>query len=518
MNTKLKEMTKQWEALERKTVEQRLAADKFYDEHLMKLIEQDFIRRNKSIVMEKVEDLVVSVGTSYEPIVLSIALFQPKRILFLYTERSAPTLNKIIHYCELEADGYEKRRVNEIDPMDIYREVKSAYLAWNRPARMYIDFTGGTKTMSAAAALAAAMVDVQMVYVGSDDYLVDFRKPNPGSEKLVYIENPLAVFGDLEIEKAFELFARKNFAGAIEKLDQLKDKIPDPKIRQELNFVWLLAKAYDAWDALDYVPAYDYMSELCMEIKRDKRVNSDFLLMDKAQQMDAQLEVLTELKELPDLIRDKKQMDILQNPERMQALMFTMLQNARTRDEQEKYDMATLLLYRLLEMMEQTSLARYNLYVSDMQYQNLEMDIGQVPEMENENQIARLNWLKDEVNDLRRAVFRRINNPNLPDPVALLDGYLLLAALRDPITLLRGDNPVPFLKQIRSMVFLRNNSIFAHGLGPVGMADYKKFRDFVEEVFKHYCRIKDIDFEAGVSTMEWIDPMKSANYAKNREV
>ena len=46
---------------------------------------------------------------------------------------------------------------------------------------MYIDFTGGTKAMSAAAALAGAMIDVQMVYCSTDDFLVDFRKPNPGS-------------------------------------------------------------------------------------------------------------------------------------------------------------------------------------------------------------------------------------------------------------------------------------------------------------------------------------------------
>ena len=97
---------------------------------------------------------------------------------------------------------------------------------------MYIDFTGGTKAMSAAAALAGAMIDVQMIYCSTDDYLVDFRKPNPGSEQLMYIENPLAVFGELEIEKAFELFDKHNFAGAKEKFSVLKESIPEPALRQ----------------------------------------------------------------------------------------------------------------------------------------------------------------------------------------------------------------------------------------------------------------------------------------------
>ena len=34
------------------------------------------------------------------------------------------------------------------------------------------------------------------------------------------------------------------------------------------------------------------------------------------------------------------------------------------------------------------------------------------------------------------------------------------------------------------MVSLRNNSVFAHGLGPVGNHDFYKFRDFVKEIFE----------------------------------
>ena len=50
------------------------------------------------------------------------------------------------------------------------------------------------------------------------------------------------------------------------------------------------------------------------------------------------------------------------------------------------------------------------------------------------------------------------------------------------------------LKRIRSMVSLRNNSIFAHGLGPVGNHDFYKFRDFVKEIFEVFCKIEGIDF------------------------
>lgn len=177
--------------MERKTPEQRRQADEFYENKLMALIEAEFIKKNKKQVYEKAEYFVISVGTSCEPIELNLRLFSPKRILFLYTEQTEKILNKIVQYCALEPDAYEKSKVSETDPLDIYREIKRYYLEWKKPEKMYIDITGGTKAMSAAAAMAGAVIDIQLVYVGTNDYLADFRKPNPGSETLFYINNPL---------------------------------------------------------------------------------------------------------------------------------------------------------------------------------------------------------------------------------------------------------------------------------------------------------------------------------------
>ena len=52
----------------------------------------------------------------------------------------------------------------------------------------------------------------------------------------------------------------------------------------------------------------------------------------------------------------------------MISLMYTMFENAKRREEQEKYDMATLLWYRLLEMIEQRRLMTYQIYVSKPEY------------------------------------------------------------------------------------------------------------------------------------------------------
>ncbi len=509
----LLEATETWKALERKTVEQRKAADAYYEETLMAYIEAAFIENNQSRVHEKVEYLIMSVGTSFEPLVLDIQLNKPKKILFLYTEKSAAMLDKIMKYCDLSMKDIEKRQVNEVEPLDIYREIKSAYLEWGKPEKLYIDISGGTKAMSAAAAMAGAVIDVQLLYVGSEEYLVDFRKPNPGSETLYYISNPLAIFGDLEIEKALVLFAQHNYAGASDRLEELKESVPDPELRQQLDFVYLLGRSYENWDALEFGEAYSYIRLLGKRLRRDRKLHSTFLLMDNIDQIAGQEQVLERLSEIPELLSQKKNMDVLQDPEYIIPLMFTMYQSALVREEQEKYDMATLLMYRLLEMIEQRRLSRYQLYVSDMQYEKLVYDKKQTPQLQNLSPEERLAWLKEEVNGIKQQLFRKAGSSYLPDQISLLEGYILLLALKDPISLPKGTRPLDRLKHIRAMVRLRNNSIFAHGLGPVSLQDYMKFRNFVKEIFKEFCVIEGIEFQKWEQLFSWINPMESKYYA-----
>lgn len=65
--------------MERNTPEQIEKADTFYDETIMPLIKEDSIRRNKYNAGEKIQYLIVSAGTSCEPIILNIKLFHPEK-------------------------------------------------------------------------------------------------------------------------------------------------------------------------------------------------------------------------------------------------------------------------------------------------------------------------------------------------------------------------------------------------------------------------------------------------------
>ena len=367
--------------------------------------------------------------------------------------------------------------------------------------------------MSAAAAMAASMIDVQMVYIGTNQYLPDFRKPYPGSEHLYYIENPLTVFGDLEVERAMVLFDKANFSGAREKLEILKETIPDPQLRQQLSFIYLTAVLYEYWDALDFPNAWAAAKKLNRELERDCRLHKTYVMMDYRSQLKTQEDILERLNEVSDMIKEKRPFAVLQNRGCMIPLMFTMYSNACLREQQEKYDMATLLLYRLLEMVEQRRLALYGLYVSKMDYGNIRFRAADQLSLNQLEPAGKRDWLKDAVYQIKSKMFRNDVGKYLPDQVSLLEGFMILAALRDPIITVKNENNLEKLKRIRAMVFLRNNSIFAHGLGPVSQTDFLKFKLFVSEVFREFCVIEKIDFDRQISDITWLNPTKSAYYS-----
>ena len=228
------------------------------------------------------------------------------------------------------------------------------------------------------------------------------------------------------------MFERHNYAGAQEKLAVLKESIPDPNIRQQLNFVYLLAKVYEAWDALDFGPAYDNIAALNQQLRRDRQTHQQFLLMDFCTHLEKQQEILAHLKDIPALVKEKKNMDILKTKEIISALMFTMCQNGLIREQQEKYDMATLLFYRLLEMIEQRRLAAYNLFVSKMEYKEIRYNTKRAPEFAGLSRDDQYELLKQKVQDIKTKIFGKGTN-YLPEQVSLLEGFILLHALGDLI-------------------------------------------------------------------------------------
>lgn len=200
---------------------------------------------------EKSKYLISILGFSWQPVVLGAGWVEPERMLLIGTRESTDPELTGWDIRELLSDlaGINPDFVDIVtveDPLEnrIYEEVRD-FLRKVDSDRTILDPTGGKKSMSAAAALAAFVADIPLIYVDSTDYTGTV--PVPGTEFPRYLANPLVVFGDLELERIRRAFNQ----GAYVDAKQGATRLAARSDLQEANLFADLALAYGAWDAFD---------------------------------------------------------------------------------------------------------------------------------------------------------------------------------------------------------------------------------------------------------------------------
>lgn len=454
-----------WHDWPRSSEEERNKAEDYYCREIMPLLIDVFVAKERPKVKKQYDGMILSLGMSFEPLVLSVMVVKPKKVCFLCTEDSRKYLDPVIHYTNLLPSQYEVRSVDKDNPLQIYQAIKDVYQEWGQPSNIALDFTGGTKSMSGGSAMAGGLIGADMVYIASRDYRANLRRPFPGSEHLEFIPNPYQVFGDLEEKKALDLMAQYDYSSAKRIFDDLERQTPDPRRYIVLS---LLCKAYEAWDNLDIIRARADMSVLLDRLRQYAALHKDFILSDKLSLLSFQFEALNNLEEhitgLCKNIRPGKRHDpsimvkVFNEKDFVLALMFTLYWNARRREDQGKFDMASLLLYRLLELISQVRLAAHGLDTIKPDYSTV-----------NESKLLKFINTK----------YKHLNNNHyfsLPDHISLFHGYLILSALNDKLV---KDFS---LERLQGQVRARNYNIFAHGFDSISESQTKEFRILVEDI------------------------------------
>lgn len=489
LENELKTRGLRWQNWSRTTEDERNKAEDYYINEVMPLLIELFIVRERPKVQKKYQGMFLSLGTSFEPLVLSISALQPEKVCFLYTEKSRIFLDPIIHFTGLVPSRYEIRKVDKDNPLQIYKAIKEVYQEWGQPQNIALDFTGGTKSMSGGSAMAGGLIGADMVYIASSNYITNLRRPFPGSEHLEFIPNPYQVFGDLEEEKAFGLYAQFDYTGAYQIFKSLEKQVPDPRRYTVLS---LLCRAYEAWDNLDIPTSRQNMSALVEKVQQYSSEDRNFILAGKLTFLERQLEALNCLEksilELCNRLKPRNRegrrtlVDMFSDQDLVLALMFTLYGNALRREVQGKYDMASLLLYRLLELISQARLAYHGLDTVKPRYSLInEKDL-----------LAKLNTRYKRYNNNRTFHF-------LPDHISLFQGYMTLAALDDELTKKIS------LDLIRQQVNARNYNIFAHGFDLINADRCQKFKEVVKNVLKSYLLILGLDISALEERYRFVD-------------
>ena len=217
--------------------------------------------------------LVATLGGSPKPLCASIKHWNPKRFVFVSSKDTSCKVEEIerdlaeIDY-ELDPGRYESVELS--DPQSLRQCVHEMRNGLERKTHQWsirgeefgcvVDFTGGTKCMSAALTLVARpWPKCRLSYVGGA-----VRDRNnagavvSGQEQVVHEENPWDSLGYQVIEDAKEAFDRNSFKeGAQQLRDALRRVSVTDSRKSELNALAMFMEAYDLWSNTEYRKALD---------------------------------------------------------------------------------------------------------------------------------------------------------------------------------------------------------------------------------------------------------------------
>ena len=232
------------------------------------------------------DTLALLVGHSPEPLLQTISVFEPSRVLLLVNRwystperaqeqeglRRGGELHDLIsdHLAPLLSQRPDVAVVEVIDRPDaVFQALCDAVLADHQAGRrVIVDITGAKKSMDAGAFLFAAYADIPISYVDFDDYDEANRRPFGFACRIGTLVNPYDAFRLRQWEQVRRLYTDYHFRAAVHTLEEILDVMrrspvqltsdrstlltPRPEHIQAADTLLTVLRFYEAWDDGDY--------------------------------------------------------------------------------------------------------------------------------------------------------------------------------------------------------------------------------------------------------------------------
>jgi CRISPR-associated protein (TIGR02710 family) len=311
-----------------------------------------------------------------------------------------------------------------------------------------VDYTGGTKPMSAALCLATVNFGLQFSYVsGKERNKGGLGTVVSGTEEVKKGLSPWQVLLVEEKQRFAQHFNSYQFDAA---LSMAKDISSHPIEKNELNLFEILAKtteAYRAWDNFDHGRCLQLLTMAAPDFKRYIKYASAEYLAGFQQALSANIAFLSRFSKATDNFAKM-------HPIYVQDLVA----NARRRAEVGKFDDAVARLYRAVEMIGQIEFEKkFGCTTSDV-------DIAKLPEQ-----------CRERLTTKQRTAEQKKRKIELP----LVSTFSVLKEVGNPKAKILFDHYDDF----KALLHARNYSVLAHGIIPVKEGTCKKFSRFVVEKF-----------------------------------
>jgi CRISPR-associated protein (TIGR02710 family) len=378
-------------------------------------------------------------------VVAALKQWRPLRVRFVHTPQTKGDIDaKIVPAARSEGLDLDPGRYDPFELpdgqdlascLDRLRQLTPEVGEWvaRGPGfQVVVDFTGGTKCMSASIGLQASRWPCLFSYVGGSERTKDgVGVVVSGAEKIVHQANPWDALGHQAVEDFVVLFDQRAFVAAAKVAGVAKTRVSRPDRKREIAVLEQLAKAFDAWDRFDHQSSSATFDNVA------KSANDLRAVLGPAQGNQVLDSVRRLANHLGELCRAAP-------PSRHHVL--DLLANAKRRKDEGRVDDAVARLYRTIEAVAQVALKESHGIESTEK-----VPLDRVPESLRPEWASRA---KDGVVAL-----------------GLQDAYALLASLNDPL----GEKfRSAALNGTKSPLAARNRSILAHGFDRVSEGVFDK--------------------------------------------
>ena len=358
-------------------------------------------------------------------IVFSIRNSNPTTICFVVTKESMEKTFPLIKNYMKELPEHDFILLDEKDKEDVervYKKIREKIGTYqNEDYEVVIDFTSGTKAMSAGAVLAGTEKNCNIRYIiGERERGIVIK----GTEKSFEI-SPIYFFINRQEELIKQLFNLYQFTSCGEIILGIKQKISKKEIVEKMEKYQKLANAYSMWDKFNHQKALEILQEVGREF--DTGENKRFLnLLNKAERKE-------------------------------EFLIADLLNNAWRRMEEGRYDDAVARLYRCIEMVAQYRLKKEH-----------GIDSSKIIFLDLRSKLPEDNKLIEK--------WRSKANGEGVIKLALQQDYELLKDLGDELGSGKEN------KELNNLLKKRNESILAHGVTPISREDTEKLYEKAVEI------------------------------------
>lgn len=218
--------------------------------------------------------LVLLVGHSPEPLLQTISVFLPRRVVLILNQwygnqpgqaRGEELAGWIRQWLVPRLPWAPDLALHEVAdrPDAIFQALSQHVLAERRAGKpVIVDITGAKKSMDAGAFLFAAYADLPISYVDFDDYDETYRRPFGFQCRIGTLTNPYDAFRLREWERVRRMVEGYHFRAAAETLAEIVAQEHNPAAKKLLAVV----RFYEAWDDGDYGRAGRLLSDLQREL------------------------------------------------------------------------------------------------------------------------------------------------------------------------------------------------------------------------------------------------------------